>query len=478
MPAADQHDRATTDPWSAAAADNTLVTDPTAALTASQLSFLRQVGRRTWTLLSGPDLDPATGLPMDSVLLAGKPGPTVTLAPPKAAQEYTNPALIGNYLTVLVAARDLGLLSAANAQSQAGAALTEIQKLTKYQGFLFRWYSTKTGAAIASPQGKPITDGYVSSVDNGWFAQGLLVAQQAFPALAGGFGALLAAMNWPFLYDSADNLLYNGYQVGKGYSASTYDNAYSGPRIADYLAMAYGVPGALWWGLSRTPPASHNQRQVPQGQQVSYTDPQNNKKYSVFEGHYVYDKIKFVPTFNGSLYQALAPELVVPEQTMAPGSLGLNDRNTALAQGAYGSYGAKTPLWGWAPATSPSGRYTNYGVPDLSIDTGTISDEVTSPYSEFLALPVIPVQAEADITQLTANYPASYTQYGFLDSVDTKTNQIAARFMTISQSAILMAVDDAVDHDQLQSYLAGSPAAKVLTQYLGIESYSIQGLAS
>ncbi|HEX4224361.1 MAG TPA: glucoamylase family protein [Pseudonocardiaceae bacterium] len=465
-----------TDPWSQLAADNTLIKDPTTQLSAADLAFLRQVGNRTWNFLSGPDLDPGTGLPMDSVAVAGA-GAATRLQPVAAATEFTNPTLIGNYLTAIVAAKDAGVATAAQTLTAASTELTELNKLATYQGFLFRWYDTKTGQAIDSPRGNPVTNGYVSTVDNGWYAQGLLVAEQAFPTLAAGFGKLLTAMQWQFLYDSKDNVLYNGYQVGKGYSNSTYDNAYSGPRIADYLAIGSGkVPGALWWGLSRTPPPTKRQRQVPQGSQVSYTDPQNRKAYSVYEGHYVYDHIKFVPTFNGSMYQALAPNLVVPEQTMAPNSVGLNDRNTALAQGAYGSYGAKSALWGWAPATSPTGRYVNYGAPDLSSDTGAISAEVASPYSEFLALPVITAQAYSEIGQLKTSYPKSYTQYGFLDSIDLKTGQIANRYMAMSQLAIMMAIDDAVDHDQLQTYVANSPEGKVLNQYLSVEQYSIQGL--
>jgi hypothetical protein len=173
-----------------------------------------------------------------------------------------------------------------------------------------------------------------------------------------------------------------------------------------------------------------------------------------------------------------APELVFPEQTMAPGSLGLNDRNTALAQGAYGTLGAHSPMWGWAPATAPpAGRYTNYGVPDMSIDTGTISDAVVSPCAEFLALPVSPDQAYANISQLVASHPAIKNQYGFLDSVSITGNDVATRFMMINQMAILMSIDDAVDHDQLQIGTASSTYAQVLAPYLQMERYSIHGLA-
>ncbi|GAA3439021.1 glucoamylase family protein [Kutzneria kofuensis] len=420
-----------------------------------------------------------TSLPLASVLLAGDPANTVELAPATPDQQYTNPSLIGNYLTAIVAAKDLGLETSDKAQAEAAAVLAQIQKLAKYDGFLFRWYSTTTGQAIESPRGRPIKNGYVSTVDNGWLAQGMLTAAQAFPALAGGFQALLDAMRWDFLYNATENVLYNGYQVGQGYSDSTYDNLYSGPRIADYLAIGSGkVPGALWWGLARTPPADHRQRQVPEGLNRTYTDPQDGKQYTIFEGHYVYDRIKFVPTFNGSLYQALAPAMVVPEQAIAPQSLGMNNRNTALAHGAYGQLGARTPVWGWSAATSPTGaqRYTNYGATELAINQGEVPDDVTTPSAAFLALPIIPEPAFANITQLIAKFPLIYNQYGLLDAVEARTGTLAPRFMAIGQTAIMMAVDNAVNHDRLQGYFAASPYAKPLFPYLSMERYSIHGL--
>lgn len=466
------------DPWASRAAGGTLVTDPTPYLNNGQLTFLRQAAARTWSLLSGPGLNPATHLPRDSVLLDGPPGSHVTLQPPSAAQEYTNPALIGSYLSSVVAARDLGLLTADQAQQTAAATLGEIETMAKYRGFLFRWYSTQSGAPIDGPRGDTAPAGYVSSVDNGWLAQGLLVARSAFPALAARFGALLDGMEWQFLYDRADDVLYNGYQVGGDYSRATYQNAYSGPRIAEYMAIGSGrVPGALWWGLNRTPPADHRQRQVPRGSTVRYTDPQNHRTYRIFEGHYVYDGIQFVPTFSGSMFQALAPNLVFPEQTMAPAGLGLNDRNTALAQGAYAADDAKSPVWGWAPAIAPGDhpRYTNYGATPLAIDQGAIAHDVVTPSAAFLALPVIPDEAFANIAALREQFPTLYTQYGFLDSASLRGGQVATRFMAQNQMTILMAIDNAVDHDQLQTYTAHTAYADLLAPYMSMEHYSIQG---
>jgi hypothetical protein len=164
---------------------------------------------------------------------------------------------------------------------------------------------------------------------------------------------------------------------------------------------------------------------------------------------------------------------------MAPNSLGLNDRNTALAHGAYGAFGARSPVWGWAPASvPPAGRYTNYGAADLSIDRGEVSDAVVSPYAAFLALPIIPELAYANISKLTATYPTSYTRYGFLDSVGIDNKKVATRFRPVSQMTILMSIDNAVDHNQLQSYLAHSTYARALAPYMQMEQYSIHGLAS
>ncbi|MFC0541353.1 glucoamylase family protein [Kutzneria chonburiensis] len=465
------------DSWQTVAADDTVITNPTPHLTDSQLGFLREVGQRTWRLLSGPGVDPATSLPLASVLLAGRPAGTVELAPATADQQYTNPALIGNYLTAIAAAKDLGLDD--HAQDKAAAVLARIQKLAKYNGFLFRWYSTTTGQAIEAPRGRPIKNGYVSTVDNAWLAQGMVTAGQAFPALTAGFQALLDAMQWDFLYNAGGNVLYNGFQVGGTYSDSTYDNMYSGPRIADYIAIGSGkVPGHLWWGLARTPPADHRQRQVPAGQNRTYSDPQDGQPYTIFEGHYVYDRIKFVPTFGGSMYQALAPAMVVPEQALAPQSLGMNNRNTALAQGAYGQYGAKTTVFGWSAATSPTGnqRYTNYGATELAINQGAVPDDVITPSAAFLAVPIIPEQAFDNISQLITRYPMIYNQYGLLDAVEAATGTLAPRFMAISQTAIMMAVDNAVNQDRLQGYFAAGPYAKLLFPYLSMERYSIHGL--
>jgi hypothetical protein len=460
------------------AATDTVVTAPASELTATQITLLRQIAARTWAFLSGPDLDPVTHLSQNNVQMSGPPSPTVGTAAPKQPQVYTSPTEIGLYLTSIVAARDLGLISTPQANSYAATELAALQHLRTADGMFLRWYSTTTGGSIVGASGTPTNTQFLSSVDNAWMAQGLLVASRAFPGLPG-FATLLSAMKWGVFYDPAKNAMYNSYTVGKGPSPDTYNLAYGGPRIGDYMAIGSGgVPGSLWYGLLRTPRSPLAQRQAPQGQVDNYINPQNHQQnFNVFEGSYVHDQIRFVPTFAGSMFQALAPAMVFPEQTLSPNALGLNDRNTALVQNAVGD-DLGLPVWGWAPATTPerANGYAQYGAPALATKKGFIPNSAVTPYAAFLALPVAPKQAMADIMSLIQTYPNIYGPNGFADSVNTSTGQIASRYMAVSQAIILMGLDNALDNYKLTTYAGNSSYGARLAPYLQQEHFHIQGL--
>jgi hypothetical protein len=157
--------------------------------------------------------------------------------------------------------------------------------------------------------------------------------------------------------------------------------------------------------------------------------------------------------------------------------LGLNDRNTALAQNAVGR-DEHLPVWGWAPATTPNnpGGYAQFGAPPLATKKGTIPDSAVTPYAAFLALPVAPRQAMADITSLIKTYPGIYGQDGFADSVDTSTGQIAGRYMAVSQAVILMALDNTLNNYKLTTYAGASAYGARVAPYLEQENFHIQGL--
>jgi hypothetical protein len=99
-------------------------------LTAAQRADLRSIARDTWKFY-GTDVDPATNLPMDNLTFAGGS------ATPTSYGRYTSASNIGVYLWAVVSARDLGLITEAQARARVEATLGEVSHLQRYDGFLY-----------------------------------------------------------------------------------------------------------------------------------------------------------------------------------------------------------------------------------------------------------------------------------------------------------------------------------------------------
>ena len=235
------------------------------ALSASQRLVLHGIAADTWRFYAA-DVDPSTHLPLDN------------LGPGAVRGTYTSAANIGVYLWAVVAAHDLGLIDRARADQLAGATLGEVATLKRYDGFLYQWYDTSNGNVLVNPgQGDctettPSQDNcwFVSAVDNGWYASGLIEVRQALPESAA-WPSLLAPMNFSIFYDNraADRLRRQrgarrpahrarctaGYYVDQGPAAYHNGALYSDPRIAMYIGMGrHQMPGDVWWRTWRTPP--------------------------------------------------------------------------------------------------------------------------------------------------------------------------------------------------------------------------------
>ena len=110
-------------------------------LTAAQRADLMNIARDSWAFYSA-DIDPTTHLPLDNVTFAGGS------ATPTGYGRYTSASNIGVYLWAVVAAKDLGLITGAQANDLVRATLTEVAQLRRFDGFLFQWYDTTTGDVI------------------------------------------------------------------------------------------------------------------------------------------------------------------------------------------------------------------------------------------------------------------------------------------------------------------------------------------
>ncbi len=376
----------------------------------AQRATLLGIAKQTWQFYS-VDVDPTTHLPRDNVTFAGGS------STPTAYGNYTSAANIGVYLWAVVAANDLGLVSRPKARAQLQATLTEVQKLKRFDGFLYQWYDTTNGDSIRNPgdihcstEPTPVFDNcyFISNVDNGWYASGLIVVRQAMPELKHLVDSLIGPMNFGIFYDARPEThcntnptvlgnqptgqMFGGYYVGlPPYQGDDwmyyYHNGalYSDPRISAYIGMGLRqMPGNVWWRTWRTlpPPAPYTdcqstdpnfswQGQWPvAGSWQTYTDPQSGKKFNVWEGHYVYtgSDLTFIPTYAGGMFEGLMANEVVPETSWGVHSFGLADVRTAQVQIKYATEELHYPVWGMSPSSTAddSGGYGGgFGVEGL-----------------------------------------------------------------------------------------------------------------
>jgi hypothetical protein len=476
-------------------------------LTPQQRTVLHGIAADTWRFY-GADVDAVTHLPLDN------------LGPGAVRGAYTSAANIGVYLWAVVAARDMHLIDTATAERLASETLREVATLTRYKGFLYQWYDTTNGNVLLNPGQGDCTAttstgdncSFVSAVDNGWYASGLIVAREALPGVRDLAGRLLGDMDFSIFYDNraqtdcntnasiAGNQptgqQYGGFYVGQGPAGYHNGALYSDPRISMYIGMGlHQMPGDVWWRTWRTLPPQRcptdpdfswqGQWPVP-GYWQTITDPVSHKQFPVWEGHYVYPgtSLTFIPTFAGGMFEGLMANLVVPETTWGTHSFGLADLRWAQVQEMYATNTLHYPVWGLSPSSTAddTGNYGGFGVEGLAFPaeeglaqcTTCAAETTVSPHASAIALAVIPQQAYANLRTLRTLYPGVYsTDGGFYDAVNPQTGSVGHRRLVLDQSMIMAALDDALNDDALQHDFARDPVSWAARTYLSAERMSI-----
>jgi hypothetical protein len=483
--------------------------DPS-GLNASQRSVLRGIAADTWRFYE-QDVDPTTHLPLDN------------LGPGSTRGTYTSSANVGVYLWAVVAAHDLGLIGRREADSRVSATLDEVQHLQRGHGFMYQWYDTTTGKVIPNPGLPACTKvggtndncSFLSAVDNGWLASGLVVVRQALPELKDLASSLLAQMDFSIFYDNrpqtncnvnaaVDNQptgqMYGGYYDGVGPAGYHNGALYSDPRIAMYMGMGlHEMPGDVWWRTWRTLPPKQcdsdpdfswqGQWPVP-GYWTTIHDPLSGKDFRVWEGHYDYpgSSLTFIPTYNGGMFEGLMAAQVVPETKWGPKGFGLADERIAQVQIKYATEQLHYPVWGISPSSTAddSGGYGGFGAQGLTFPPHeqlaqgpcpgcTPPPESTvTPHASFIALGVAPQQAFDNIATLRRRYPDVYTSDGgFYDAVNPATGSVGHRRLVLDQSMIMAALDNALNGGRMQQWFADDPVSAAAHKVLSVETMSL-----
>ncbi|MFF1529490.1 glucoamylase family protein [Cellulomonas sp. NPDC058312] len=469
---------------------------------------------RTWLADTYTSLDamtdPATGLVADNIEGA---------LDPATASAYTSPTNIGGYLWSTVVARDLGVIDADDARARLTTTIDTLQTMDRHDasGMYYNWYDPATGARVDTwpDDGAPV-EHFLSSVDNGWLAAALRVVAEAEPTLADEARGLYDGMHFGVYYnpegrpDLGVGLIRGGFwdEEPSGcsvpgnytggdtvyYTCHHYDTTVSETRIALYLGITDGeIPPEAYWGTYRTFPSTCDwswQEQRPSGVTRTYDG------VPVYEGVYHDGDTALVPGWGGSMFEALMPDMLVPESEWAPRSWGVNHPLVVQAQQRHGLEVAGYGYWGFSPASNPFGGYAEYGVDSLGmrsdgylsdgetdVDAGfagcregtnpdpEFGDGVVTPHAAFLGLEYDPRGVVQNLTKLRDELGA-YGPGGFYDAVAVRSGTVAERYLSLDQAMVVAAIGNYLDDGALRDYVTDDEMEQRLRPVLEQEVFS------
>lgn len=470
---------------------------------------LQRWGQDTWASFVAMT-DEESGLPADNIDAS---------LDPATRSGYTSPTNIGAYLWSTISAQELGIIGKREAKQRLTQTLATVATMERHEpsGMFYNWYDEATGAKLtAFPDGETVYP-FLSSVDNGWFAAALMVVRTAEPSLRKQADALLEPMNFATFYDAdqfggeSPGMLWGGFWADPPAAEQCseprdvdgtpvyvtchhYDITNSEPRIASYIGIVRGqIPAAHYFATNRTFPASCDWswlEQRPVGETRTY------EGIEVFEGAFTYRGMNIVPTWGGSMFEELMPDLFVPESTWAPKSWGVNHPLAVRAHIEHGMDEAGYGYWGFSPASDPFASYGVYGVDAIGMDPGgypsdrektdvdagyegcreatnptpTFGDGVVTPHASFLALPYAPREAVANLRNIETELGA-YGDGGFYDAVAVRSNTHAARYLSLDQGMILGALGNVLGKDVLHRSFGTRSVEKVLRPLIGQEEF-------
>lgn len=322
--------------------------------------------------------------------------------PLKGVAHRTSPTNIGLGLLSILSARDFGFINTGEMAEQIENTVATVEKLDKWKGHLYNWYDTQTL--------EPLKPRYASTVDSGNFVGYLMVvaagAAEYGSKETGELREKLASLSrrmlkiadetaFAPLYDEKKQLFSIGFNIEENrLTSSYYDLLASEARQTSFLAIARGEVGVKhWFKLGRSLTAS--------------------------------DGYRGLVSWSGTMFEYLMPLLIIRNYQNS-----LMDETYWFAVRAQKKYGRKRRVpWG----TSESGfygfdvnlnyQYRAFGVPELGLKRGLISDMVVAPYATLLALMTDTKAALINLARLRKD--GMEGRYGFYEAADYTPARLA-----------------------------------------------------
>lgn len=416
--------------------------------------FLKEMAKDTWGYFRDI-VDKENGLPLDNY---GHSKDAV-MGDATYIGDYTNVTNIGLYLMCVVSAYDFGFIGKKEALDRIHKTLDTVEQLESYHGFLYNYYDTTTLER---------TSHLVSFVDEGWLTIGIIIAKNAFSEeLKDRCEKLIQQRDFSFFYDAIEGQMFHGFFPSLGvYSEYHYGAFYTEPRAASFMAIGEGrVPEEHWFMMARTFPAEFAwQSQTPKNRFRKEI-----LGYHVYEGYYLYRDRPHIPSWGGSMFEALMPAMILDEKVLAPEGLGLNDERHVQAQISYALEDLKYPVWGLSPSSVPPGNgYSEYGVPSLGMKP--YNQNVVTPHATFLALEFAPKEAIQNLKKMLQIYPI-YGEYGFYDAVNVKTGEISYKYLCLDQAMTLVSINNFLTGGAIRKRFMSDPIAQRAKHLLSAEKF-------
>jgi hypothetical protein len=261
--------------------------------------------------------------------------------------------------------------------------------------------------------------------------------------------------------------MYHGWWVKPGGpSRYHYGVLYAESRLGSLIAIGKGdAPESHWFRMARTLPAAcHWQTQSPRNRHEKTV-----RGHTFFGGYYRWRAVEYVPSWGGSMFEALMPALFLDEAWYAPASLGANARAHVAVQRRYATGDLGYPAWGLSPSLQPAGDgYREYGVRALGMigyPAGALA-----PYASALALVVEPAAAIANLRTLAQRWDV-WGDWGFYDAVDPSSGAVARSYLTLDQAMTFIALANHLCGGCLQQRFAGDPIVARALPIVGSEHF-------
>ena len=437
--------------------------------TPTEWAKLTGYARSTWRSMEALTLP--TGLPADSL--------TLTKEGKYQAVFLTSPSDIAAYLWSVMAAEDLKIINPEEAADRMGRTLASLVKLEKSHGFFYNWYDPRDGSSLKVwPGGGPVRP-FLSTVDNGWLTVSLMMIRNSRPAFRDVADNLLAPMNFGFFYDPYDaqnpiehpGLLRGGFYADDNtYATYHYGVLNTEARIASYVAIArHQVPPEHYYRMSRSRPANaQGPSTTCKGKPHEYLGVEVNEGYNTYRG------LRVVPSWDGSMFEAMMVPLFVPEADWGPDSWGVNHKLYVRASIENALEDAQLPAWGASPSSIPTGGYRVYGVAPLSVDgrgMNSAEEPVMTPHASFLAMQFAPKEALKNVETLEDNFQA-YGQYGFADAVNVRSREVSKSQLSLDQGMIMVAVANTLGNGALQRAFCDDKVTEALRPLMARERFA------